>query len=219
MKKKIFIAIDTKNIRKAKKIIKDTNSNKFKIGYKFGSEFFNSINGRKFIKKIKKKIIFVDLKLNDIPNTMKSTVDALKDININYLTIHISAGFKALRSVKKNSGRVKIVGVTTLTSLDNKDLKMIGYNKKVKDLVVHQAKLASKAKLDAVVCSPHEVSSVRKIFKREIITPGIKIQKSAYDQKRTMSPTKINSDWLVIGRAITVGNIKKNMQKLNNFFK
>ena len=101
MKKKIFIAIDTKNIRKAKKIIKDTNSNKFKIGYKFGSEFFNSINGRKFIKKKKKKIIFVDLKLNDIPNTMKSTVDALKDININYLTIHISAGLKALRSVKK----------------------------------------------------------------------------------------------------------------------
>ena len=96
---------------------------------------------------------------------------------------------------------------------------MIGYNKKVKDLVVHQAKLASKAKLDAVVCSPHEVSSVRKIFKREIITPGIKIQKSAYDQKSTMSPTRINSDWLVIGRAITVGNIKKNMQKLNNFFK
>ena len=107
------------------------------------------------------------MKLNDIPNTMKSTVDALKDININYLTIHISAGLKALRSVKKNSGRVKIVGVTTLTSLDNKDLKMIGYNKKVKDLVVHQAKLASKAKLDAVVCSPHEVSSVRKIFKRD----------------------------------------------------
>ena len=102
------------------------------------------------------------MKLNDIPNTMKSTVDALKDININYLTIHISAGLKALRSVK-NSGRVKIVGVTTLTSLDNKDLKMIGYNKKVKDLVVHQAKLASKAKLDAVVCSPHEVSSVKNI--------------------------------------------------------
>jgi orotidine-5'-phosphate decarboxylase len=106
------------------------------------------------------------------------------------------------------------VGVTTLTSLDNNDLKLIGYNKSVKHLVIHQAKLAKKAALDALVCSPYEVSAVRKIFKNEIITPGVQIGKRNYDQKRSMEAKKVKSNWLVIGRAITRGNIKKNIQNL-----
>ena len=105
------------------------------------------------------------------------------------------------------------MGVTTLTSLNNHDLKLIGYNKSVKNLVTHQAKLAKKAALDALVCSPYEVRMVRKIFKKEIITPGIQIGKKNYDQKRSMEAKKVNSDWLVIGRAITRGNIKKNFQR------
>ena len=86
--------------------------------------------------------------------------------NINYLTVHVSSGLAALRAVKKVSGLTKIVGVTTLTSLNNKDLKLIGYSKSVKNLVIHQAKLARQSALDALVCSPHEVNDVRKIFKK-----------------------------------------------------
>mgnify|MGYP003316944506 FL=1 len=91
---------------------------------------------------------------------------------------------------------------------------MIGYNKSVKNLVTHQAKLAKKAALDALVCSPYEVRAVRKIFKKEIITPGVQIGKRNYDQKRSMEAKQVKSDWLVIGRAITKGNIKKNLQNL-----
>ena len=215
MKKiKIFIACDTTNLTKAKKIINQTKTNKIKIGYKFGLEFLNSKNGRKFISSLKNKIIFIDLKLNDTVNTMISAVKALKDLRINYLTVHISSGLAALKAVKRISRRTKIIGVTTLTSLNNNDLKLIGYNKSVKSLVFHQAKLAKKAGLDALVCSPYEVSDVRKIFKKEIITPGVQIGKRNYDQKRSMEAKRVKSDWLVIGRAITRGNIKRNIQNL-----
>jgi orotidine-5'-phosphate decarboxylase len=145
---------------------------------------------------------------------MKSAVKALKDLKINYLTVHISSGLTALKAVKKVSGSIKIIGVTTLTSLNNKDLKLIGYNKSVKNLVIHQAGLARKAALDALVCSPYEVTAVRKIFKKEIITPGVQMGKKNYDQKRSMEVKKVKSDWLVIGRAITSGNVKKNIQNL-----
>ena len=215
MKKlKLFIACDTTDLTKVKKIIVQSQTNKIKIGYKFGLEFMNSKRGRKFVSKLRNKIIFVDLKLNDTVNTMLSAVKALKDLKINYFTVHISSGLAALKAVKKVSGPIKIVGVSTLTSLNNKDLKMIGYNKSVKNLVTHQAKLAKRAALDALVCSPFEVNIVRKIFKKEIITPGVQIGKKNYDQKRSMEAKKVNSDWLVIGRSVTRGNIKKNIQKL-----
>jgi len=214
-KPKIFIACDTTNIAKVKRVIKQSKTNKIIIGYKFGLEFINSKKGRQFISTLKKKIIFIDLKLNDTVNTMVSAVKALKDLKIHYLTVHISSGLTALKAVKKVSGFTKIVGVTTLTSLNDKDLKLIGYNKSVRNLVSHQAKLATKANLDALVCSPYEVNAVRKIFKKEIITPGVQIGKRNYDQKRSMEAKKVKSDWLVIGRAITArGNIKKNIQNL-----
>ncbi len=214
MKKKIFIACDTTNILKVKKIISQTKTSKLIIGYKFGLEFMNSKKGRLFLSNLKRKIIFIDLKLNDTVNTMVSAVRALKDLKFNYLTVHISSGLAALKGVKKVSGRKKIAGVTTLTSLNNSDLKQIGYNKSVKNLVLHQAKLANRAGLDALVCSPYEVNIVRRIFKKEIITPGVQIGKKNYDQKRSMEAKNVKSDWLVIGRAITRGNIKKNIQEL-----
>ena len=213
-KKKIFIACDTVNVSKIKKIIRQTQTNKIKIGYKFGLEFMNSKNGRKFISKLKNKIIFIDLKLNDTVNTMISAVRALKDLKANYLTVHISSGLTALKAVKKVSGYKKIVGVSTLTSLNDKDLKLIGYNMSVKKLVAHQSKLAEKAKLDGLVCSPYEVDLVKKNFKGEIITPGVHVGKKNYDQKRSMEAKKINSDWLVIGRSLTRGNVKNNIKKL-----
>ena len=216
-KKKIFIAVDTNKISRAKKIIRDTQTNKIKIGYKFGLEFFYSKEGRKFISRLKGQIIFLDLKLNDIPNTVVAAIKSLKNLKISYLTVHLSSGLSALKALKKESRNMKIVGVTTLTSLNNKDLKEIGYNKKINELVRHQAKLASKAKLDAIVCSGHEIRLVKRVFKKEIITPGIKIHNTKNDQKRVMRPTDAfakGSNWLVIGRSITSGNIKKNIKNL-----
>ena len=217
MNKKIFIACDTNKISVAQKIIKHSNTKKLKIGYKFGLEFINSKNGRSFISKIKDKIIFADLKLHDIPNTCASAVKAIKDLKVNYLTIHLSAGLEALKATKKASGKTKLIGVTILTSLDNYSLKQIGYDKELKKLVTHQAKLANKAKLDAIVCSAQEVKYVKKVFKKEIITPGIRFNSNKNDQKRIMTPKeafKNGSNWLVIGREITKGNIKRNIQTL-----
>ncbi len=222
-KNKIFVACDSTNISKIKKIIKHTSDSKLKFGYKFGLEFLNSKNGRNFISKLKRKVIFADLKLHDIPNTCASAIKAIKDLKINYLTIHISSGLQALKAAKKVSGSIRLVGVSVLTSLDNKELKEIGFNKNVKKLVIHQAKLAKEAKLDAIVCSAQEVKIVKKIFKKEIITPGIRINSKTDDQKRILTPKqafKNGADWLVIGRSITgQGNIKKNIQTLIDHLK
>tara|TARA_B100000989_G_scaffold270872_1_gene227271 strand:- start:414 stop:1088 length:675 start_codon:yes stop_codon:yes gene_type:complete len=216
-KNKIFVACDSASILKIKKIIRDTQNTKLKIGYKFGLEFLNSKYGRSFLSNIKNKIIFADLKIHDIPNTCISTIKAIRDLKVNYLTIHISSGLKALQACKKISGTIKLIGVTTLTSLNNKSLREIGFNKTINQLVSQQAKLARKAKLDAIVCSAHEVKIVKKVFKKEIITPGIRFNSKTDDQKRIVTPKqayKNGSDWLVIGRPITKGNIKKNIQKL-----
>ena len=214
---KIFVACDSTNISQIKKIIKHTSNTKLKIGYKFGLEFLNSKHGRNFVSKLKKKIIFADLKLHDIPNTCMSAIKAIKDLKVNYLTIHISAGLQALKAAKKVSGSIRLVGVSILTSLDNKALKEIGFNKDVKKLVLHQAKLAKKANLDAIVCSACEVKVVKKFFKKEVITPGIRFKSKKDDQKRIVTPKQAyenGSDWLVIGRPLTKGNIRKNIQKL-----
>ena len=221
-KNKIFVACDTTNIKKIENIISQTKNSNIKIGYKFGLQFLNSKHGRKFVSKLKNKIIFADYKLHDIPNTCASAIKAIKDLNINYLTIHISSGLEALKAAKKVSGKIKLVGVSILTSLDDKSVKQVGFGKKVKDLVKSQAKLASKAKLDAMVCSPLEVKLVKKIFKKEIITPGIRFTSKSDDQKRIMSPRKAfknGSDWLVIGRPIIKGNIKINLKKLSDHLK
>ena len=216
-KNKVFIACDTTNIKKIKKIIKFTKTDKLKIGYKFGLEFLNSKNGRKFISSIKNKILFGDYKISDIPNICLATIKAVKDLNFNYITIHTNCGLDALKAAKKAAGKTKLVGVTVLTSLDNKSLKEIGYDKNEKKLVLHQALLANKAKLDALVCSPQEAKIVKKVFKKEIITPGIRFNSKLDDQKRVLTPKqayKNGSDWIVIGRPITKGSVKKNIQKL-----
>ena len=218
-KRKIFIACDTTSIKKINNILKNSKSNKLKIGYKFGLEFLNSKNGRKFIQNLKKQITFGDFKFSDIPNTCASAIKAVSDLKFNYITIHINAGLKALKEAKKAAGKTKLIGVTILTSLDNKAIKEIGFNKNVKELVLHQARLANKAKLDAIVCSAQEVKIVKKVFKKEIITPGIRLNSKKDDQKRVLTPYeayKNGADWLVIGRDITKGNIKNNIQKLIN---
>ena len=218
-KNKVFVACDTTDIRKIKKIIKETQNTKIFFGYKFGLEFLNSKNGRKYIKSLKNQTTFGDYKFSDIPNTCSSAIRAVSDLNFNYLTIHISSGLDALRAAKKVSKTAKLIGVTILTSLNNKSLKEIGYNKNVKKLVLHQAKLANKAKLDAIVCSGQEIKIVKRVFKGEIIAPGIRFSLRNDDQKRILTPKKAfenGADWCVIGRNITKGNIKKNIQSLIN---
>ena len=214
---KLFVACDSSNIKKVKEIIKKTKNYKIIIGYKFGLEFLNSKNGRNFVSKLKNKIKFGDYKYSDIPNTCASAIKAVRDLKFSYLTIHINSGLDALKAAKKVSGKTKILGVTVLTSLNNRSLKEIGFNKDLKKIVLNQAKLASKANLDGIVCSPQEVSIVKKVFKKEIITPGIRFNSKKNDQKRTLTPKqafKNGSDWLVMGRPITKGNIKANIKKL-----
>ena len=224
MKKKIFIACDTSKTNQIRKIIKYTKTNKLNIGYKFGLEFFYSKDGRKFISKLRNKKIFLDLKLNDIPNTCASTIYSLKDLkNISYLTVHINGGYEMLRAIKKASKKInkklKILGVSVLTSFSNSSIKKIGHTKSIKDLVKKQASLAKSAKLDGIICSGYEAQLLKKICKRmDIITPGIRLKgDSAGDQKRVMSPKdafKNGATAIVMGRSITKGNIKNNIQKL-----
>ena len=217
IKPKVFIACDTSSTLKVSKIIKETKKSSISFGYKFGLEFLNSKNGRNFLSKFKNEITFGDYKLADIPNTCASAVKSIKDLNFDYITIHISSGIEALKAVKKVS-KSKIVGVTILTSLNNKFLKEIGFNKDVKKIVLQQARLANKAKLDAIVCSPQEIKTIKKVFKKEIITPGIRLSgDSKGDQRRVMTPKKAfenGATSLVMGRSLLKGNLRRNIFKL-----
>ena len=221
--KTIFVACDTSNINIVKKIIKDTQTNKLNIVPKFGLQFFYSKNGRKFLENFKKEF-WLDLKINDIPQTSLSAVDSLKDLKkCKYITIHASGGLEMLKRIKQKTKSInkelKILGVTILTSLNNKSLKEIGYTKSVEQLVLKQAGLIRKSGCDGIVCSAKEAEIVRKKYKKLfIVTPGIRLPgDSSYDQKRIMTPKdafKNKVSGIVIGRSLTKGNIKNNIKKL-----
>ena len=222
----IFIAVDTNKTSVAKKIISQTQTKKLNIGYKFGLEFFYSKYGRKFISKIKTKKIFLDLKLNDIPTTCSNAIKSIKDLkNIRYITLHANAGEATVKTVvktaKKINPKLKILLVTILTSISNKSIKKIGHTKSIKELVKKQASMAKTCGCHGIVCSGSDLEHVKKIFKGEIITPGIRLKgDSAGDQKRILGPKeafKRGSTALVLGRSITSssrGNIKKNISRL-----
>ena len=227
MSKKIFVACDTTNLNKVRKIINYTQSKNLKIGYKFGLEFFYSKSGRFFLSKInKKQKIFLDLKLNDIPNTCVSAVNSLKDLkNIEYLTAHINGGSEMLKAIKsatkKINKKLKILGVTVLTSFSDQSLKKTGHTRSVKNLVIHQAKIAKSVGLDGIVCSAKEAKLVKKICKNmEIVTPGVRLpgdNVQDQDKSRVVSPKSAFNNGataIVIGRSITKGSIKNNLQKL-----
>ena len=223
-KKKVFIACDTNNHKRLNFIIENTQTKELKISYKIGLEFFLSKKGRRAISELKNKEIFLDLKLNDIPNTCSAAIKSLKDLkNISYLTVHVSGGLDMLKAVKKASKsinkKLKILGVTVLTSFSDTSIKKIGHTKKINDLVKKQASLAKLAKLDGIVCSGYEAKIVKKICKNmEIITPGIRLPgDNKGDQKRVMTPKEAfqnGATSIVIGRSLTKGSIKNNIQKL-----
>ena len=225
-KQPIFVAVDTHNQKRASEIINATKN--YIYGVKFGLEFFCSKGGREAIKKFKnknKKIkIFIDIKLLDIPNTVYKAIKSLKDVSPDYLTIHASGGAEMMKAAKKaqseTNKKMKILAVTILTSLTNKDLKQIGSSANVETQVQKLAQTARLAKIHGIVCSAHEIRKVRKVSKSfEIVVPGIRISNKIQDQKRVMSPKqalKLGATHLVIGRDITKGNAKTNIKKVLN---
>jgi len=221
--KNIFVACDTSNLSEIKKIIKQTQTTKLKIIPKFGLQFFYSKNGRKFLENFKKDF-WLDLKINDIPQTALSAIDSLKDLKrCKYITVHANGGLEMLKAIKKktktiNKG-IKVLGVTVLTSLNNKSLKEIGHTKSVDQLVLKQASLIKKSGCDGIVCSAQEAKMVRRKYKSLfIVTPGIRLPgDSSNDQSRVMTPSdafKNKVSGIVMGRSLIKGNIKNNTQRL-----
>ena len=223
--KNIFVACDTSNLIEIKKIIKQTQTNKLKVIPKFGIQFFYSKNGRKFLENFKKDF-WLDLKINDIPQTALSAVDSLKDLKkCRFITAHTNGGLEMLRVIKKKAKSInknlKVLGVTILTSLNNKSLKEIGYTKSVKQLVLKQASLIKKSGCDGVVCSAQEAKIIKKKYKNLfIVTPGIRLPgDKTNDQSRVMTPNdafKNEVSGIVMGRSLIKGNIKNNIQRLIN---
>ena len=221
--KNIFVACDTSNLSEIKKIIKQTQTTKLKIVPKFGLQFFYSKNGRKFLENFKKDF-WLDLKINDIPQTALSAIDSLKDLKrCKYVTVHANGGLEMLKAIKKKTKTInkdiKVLGVTVLTSLNNKSLKEIGHTKSVDQLVLKQASLIKKSGCDGIVCSAQEAKMVRRKYKNlYIVTPGIRLPgDSANDQSRVMTPSdafKNKVSGIVMGRSLIKGNIKNNTQRL-----
>ena len=221
--KSIFVACDTSSLEKIRRIINQTKTNKLNIIPKFGLQFFFSKEGRKFLENIKIDF-WLDLKINDIPQTALSAIESLKDLKkCKYITVHANGGLEMLKAVKKRAKKInkniKILVVTVLTSLNNKSLKQIGHTRRIEQLVLKQASLIKKSGCDGIVCSAQETMKVRKKFKNLlIITPGIRLPgDSSNDQKRIMTPKdafKNKVSGIVIGRSLTKGNIKNNTKRL-----
>ena len=204
----IFCAIDFSDLKKSLKFIEKIRGHIG--GVKIGLEFFLK-NGPHGVREIKKMglPIFLDLKLKDIPNTIKRAAENVIELNPEYLSVHLTGGFnmlKELQSVKKDT---KILGVSLLTSLDNFDLKQFGINIDVSDYVQNLAQIGIDAGIDGLVSSALELNNIKKKIKKKIIfvTPGIRLpEDNVNDQKRTLSPgeaVKAGASILVIGRSIT----------------
>ncbi len=222
--KKIIVALDSNNMTKIKKIVNLIKSEvfAFKIGYEF---FFNhGLHGYEEIKKISPKI-FLDLKLHDIPNTVKEGVRAIVKLKPLMTTIHISGGDEMMKASIINRKKTQILGVSILTSLDSKQSKKYYNDKNIEMLVKKFVKQAYNNNLDGVVCSPKEIKYVRKIIGNNfiIVTPGIRlnnIKNKNDDQKRTLTPTEainLGANYLVIGRPITQSkNPLKTIKEINS---
>ena len=221
--KNIFVACDTSKLNRIKKIIKNTKTNKLNIIPKFGLQFFYSKHGRKFLENFKSEF-FLDVKINDIYQTALSTMDSLSDLkNLRYITVHANGGLQMLKAVTKKAKsinkKIKVLGVTILTSLDNKSVKEIGYTKTVEQLVLKHASLIKKSGAAGCICSAKEAKIIRKKFKNlYIVTPGIRLPgDDKNDQARVMTPkrafeNKVSA--IVMGRSLVSGNIKKNVKRL-----
>ena len=218
MLKKIIVAIDETDLNILIKKVDCLDSNKCMV--KIGSVSYNSI-GNKAIEYVSKKgfEIFLDLKLHDIPNTVKKSIEGLINLPINMLSVHTSGGVSMMKSAMDAvlGTKVKIFGVTALTSLSDIDTKNI-YSRNVKAQVNKMLDLAELAGIDGVVCSPHEIEIVKRRDSLLSITPGIRLNDNNDDQNRVMTPfeaVKLGTDFLVIGRPITSSkDIKKSLDEI-----
>ena len=214
----IIVAIDEINFNKAINIINNLDSSKCMI--KIGSVAFNSL-GHKVIEYVAQKgfDIFLDLKLHDIPNTVKKSIQGLSLLPIKMLTVHTSGGIHMMTAAMEAvSGKgIKVFGVTVLTSLDDKDTNAI-FKRTSSKQVEAMIDEAVSAGIDGVVCSPHELKYIKKRESLLSITPGIRLEDSNDDQKRVMTPKEaidLGADYLVIGRPITSSeNIGESLNKI-----
>ena len=211
MSNKIIVALDSNNLKKIKSLVSELRSEvyAFKIGYEFFLNF--GINGYYEIKKICPNI-FLDLKLHDIPNTVEKGIKAIEKLSPKFTTIHISGGDEMQKSThSKKNRKLKILGVSILTSLNSLQTKKYYNEANIEKLVTKFVKNAYKNKLDGIVCSPLEIKTARKIGGKNliIVVPGIRpdnYTKKNDDQKRTIGAKeaiKLGADYLVIGRPIT----------------
>ncbi len=213
----IIVAIDETNYERASEVIESLDPKKCMV--KIGSVSFNAI-GHNIIRFAAEKgfEIFLDLKLHDIPNTVKKSIKGLSSLPIKMLTIHTSGGKDMMKAAMEAASgtQIKVFGVTALTSLNNDDTNQI-FQRSTSEQVNAMLDLAEEAGIDGVVCSPHELKLVSK---RNLlsITPGIRLQESNDDQKRVMTPreaTDLGADYLVIGRPITASkDIKKSLNEI-----
>jgi len=218
MSKNIIVAIDESELTSLKDIIDSLESDKCMI--KIGSVAFNSIGHKSIFYAAEKGFeIFLDLKLHDIPNTVKKTIKGLVSLPIKMLTIHTSGGKDMMEAAMEavSGTNIKIFGVTALTSLSNDDTSDI-FQRTTSEQVNAMLDLAESAVIDGVVCSPHELELVAQRGSLLSITPGIRMQNSNDDQKRVMTPKEaiqLGADYLVIGRPITSStNIEESLNKI-----
>ena len=167
-----------------------------------------------------KKPIFYDAKFFDIKNTLVESVNSLKDLNVDYATVHLLNGLDALKAANQAAKKInlKLLGVSVLTSFSDKDLEALGFNSKVEDQVKRLVKIAMDSDIFGIICSPLEVKMVKQIApKLKCFTPGMRMEDLKDDQKRTMNANdaiKAGSDCLIIGRPITKGNPKENIKNI-----
>ena len=206
MSKPIIVAVDETQLDSFKQIVDSLDSNLCMI--KVGSVSFNAI-GHEAVKYVASKgfEIFLDLKLHDIPNTVKKSIEGLISLPVSMMTIHTSGGLEmmkiAMNTVKDTN--IKIFGVTALTSLSDEDTDAI-FKRSASDQVEAMLDLAQEAQIDGVVCSPHELDLVVARKSLLSITPGIRLSESEDDQSRVMTPNDAISkgaNHIVIGRPIT----------------
>ena len=167
-----------------------------------------------------KKPIFYDGKFFDIKNTLIESIKSLKNLNIDYATVHLLNGVDALKAANLAAKEINLnlLGVSVLTSFDDEDLEILGFRNKVEDQVKRLIKIAMQANLYGIICSPLEIKMIKEIApKLKCFTPGIRMENKKNDQKRTMSANeaiKEGSDCLIIGRPITKGNPKENIKNI-----
>ena len=221
-KKNIFVSIDNSDIGESLEIISQIKDSI--AGIKIGIEYLsNGLEGVKALSKYNLPI-FYDCKFFDIKNSVVKAIKALKNLpNISYLTIHLLNGKETLIEAKKAADQlsIKLIGISVLTSFSNENLKNLGFSSTVNIQVQKLAQLAAKIKLHGIVCSAHELSIVKKISPNLVcFTPGIRLSSSKiFEQKRIATPKEAidkGSDYLIIGRPITIGDPKKNIEKILN---